>query len=182
MRRIVLASVPSDMSLPEALERIHSGTRAVVVDDSDGGRLVTAGDIMAASNAALDAGRKPEDVKVGSVVSSHARTTAPLLPHSFNIPAGVGGIPDLTQQEHNHFGTAFNASVDKRYVVQHLSADAALVVTASELFAVDLADNVTICTCAGDPKHSFEPRQLRVPGKCNKPHGVPVTCRSVGVS
>jgi hypothetical protein len=189
MDRLVLASVPFDMPVPQALQSIRPRTRAIVVTGPHRARLVTAGDIMEASNIALDADRDPASVKVGEVVSAHVPIKAlPLaLPRNFKLAGEFGRaqFPQLTLEERMHFESAFKESIessDTRYIIQHLGPDAAVVVTASEYFTAELGDNVTICTCVGDPKHSFEPRQLRVPGKCNKPHGVPVTCRSVGVS
>lgn len=188
MKRIVLASVPSDTPLSAALESIHPKTRGVVVKRSKGkSTLITAGDIMEAINNCLDAGRDPGKVFVGSVIPAQAPTTAPplSLPPGFSMTRHISlanGGPDLTAVESNltlgeqdHFRAAFQND-DQRYVVQHHGTDWAVVVTASERYADQLNTAFIVCTCVGDPKHRFEPSQLAVPGKCNKPHGVKVNC------
>lgn len=175
MDRLVLASVSLDVSLEKALGSIRAGTRAIVVIRPEGPLLLTAGDIMAACNAALDSGHDPEKVKVGEVVPAHAPVKAAPDP----LPQGVDMASQvLTNAEREHFERAFDQD-DQRYLIQYVAADMAVVVTASENFKRDLSSSFTICTCAGDPKHSFEQRQLVTPGICNKPHGAKVTCRTV---
>ena len=177
MDRIVLASVPCKTSLPEALARIHPKTRAIVVVGHGRARLVTAGDIMSAINDALDAGRNPADVNVGQVIPAQV---SPNASKSFPVPAGfalcpVGSRIGMTSGEMTKFHDIF-AGFDNRHIIEQVGDDSATVVTASERFAADLGQTMIICVCEGDPKHSFEPAQLRVPGTCNKPHAVKVTC------
>jgi hypothetical protein len=68
-----------------------------------------------------------------------------------------------------------------RYVVEEIGPEGAVIVTSSELLAGHLSKSLTICKCAGEPVHSFEPDQVRVPGVCNKPHGKPVTCSQASI-
>jgi hypothetical protein len=177
MDRIILATVPSTASLPEALASIHPNTRAIVVVGSEGALLVTAGDIMSAMNDALDSDRKPKDVKVGQVILAQAPLkTLKSFPLRVGVDFGpVGSRVGVTYDETPQFETFF-ADNDHRHIVEQIGPDTATVVTASERFAGDLGKSVIICVCAGDPKHSFEPDQVRVPGTCNKPHAKKVTC------
>src|ERR1700737_3764376 len=165
MDRIVLASVPSKTSLPEALARIHSKTRAIVVVGDGRARLVTAGDIMSAINDALDSGRSPADVDVGQVIPAQV---PPKARKSFPVRGGValgpvGSRIAITSGERTQFNDIFTG-YDDRHFIEQVGDDTATVVTASEGFAADLGKSVVICVCEGDPKHSFEPAQLRVPG------------------
>jgi hypothetical protein len=189
MRRIILSSVPPETPLPEALESIHPKTRALVVARPAGdSNVVTAGDIMEEINRALDSGRDPASVHVDKVVPKARPTKASPVsfPPDVDLPPNLNFaeqnidpfllVDTITTAERNFFESAFKAD-DQRYVVQHLGPDWAIVVTASELGARKLCTNLTICTCVGEPKHTFEPGQLVEPGKCNKPHAVKVNCK-----
>jgi hypothetical protein len=134
--------------------------------------MLTAGDIMAAINDALDNKQKPEEIEVGQVIPESRVPIAPgqsvPFQNSLYPDDGAGpGIEDLN---------AFFAHHDARYVIETINDTAASIRTASDAFAASLGRSVTICICEGDPKHSFEPAQLRKPGICNKPHAKRVTC------
>ena len=86
MERVVLARVPFDMPLSEALRCVRAGTRAVVVSRHDNPVLVTAGDIMAATNAALDANKNPVSIRIGDVVPVPADTKPFPLPLNIAPP------------------------------------------------------------------------------------------------
>jgi hypothetical protein len=188
MERVVLARVPFDMPLSEALRCVRAGTRAVVVSRHDNPVLVTAGDIMAAMNAALDANKNPVSIRIGDIVPVPADTKPfprPLNiapPLNLNLPEAGVPMPHLPRKsglERSHFETVFRDQ-DTHYAIQHLDSGLAVVVTASEHLAMDLGSSVTICSCEGDPVHSFERRQLVKPGICNKPHAKRVTCTTMG--
>jgi len=193
MDRLVLASVPFDLPLPDAFISMRADTSAVVVDGPGRPRLVSAGDMMEARNDAVDEGRDPATIRIGDVASRLLPTKAAPAALPLRVPAGsefggkfsgAGIMPD----ERSHFESAFRKAPrlphgpdgDENYLVQQITPDFAVVVTASERFAATLGASTMICTCAGDPVHTFEPRQLRVPGTCNKPHAKPVTCTTVG--
>lgn len=188
MRRIVLASVKFETPLSQGLDCIHPKTRAVVVDRrEEGPLLLTASDIMEATNNARDAHLDPAKIELGRVTARLWPINAkprPLpsdfdMPHDFKADRNfdVTQVFDLTPQERTHYEAVFADDIDPRYAIQQIAGDVAVVVTASERLAYDLGTSFTICTCAGDPVHRFEPRQLRVPGRCNKPHAKPVICR-----
>ncbi len=178
MERIVLARVAHDTSLTDALKKFRPKTRAIVVTSPDGSYLLTAGDLMDASNDAVDAQQDPAKVPVSRAVSRHTPITFQLLQAS-RVIASVGP-GNITDDERERFKGAFDSEgFDRRYLIEQVGSDAAVVVTASERFAHELGGSVVVCTCAGDPVHTFEQRQLKVPGKCNKPHGVDVTCAQV---
>lgn len=185
MQRIVLGSVKPTLSLPEALGKIRTGTRAVVVSDGHGSRVVTAGDIFDAMNDALDVGKDPKSIEVGEVKPTLLRVALEAPPITATDRFGPpGSWPPLTFPEENHFRLLLMAKEgDKRqrYVVEEIGPEGAVVVTSSEDFAGHLAKSLTICKCAGEPVHSFEPDQVRVPGVCNKPHGKRVTCGQAGI-
>jgi hypothetical protein len=180
MQRIVLANVKPTSSLPEALDRMQPGTRAVVVSDGHGSRIITAGDIFEAINDALDAGKNPEDIQVAEVKPTLLRIAleAPGIgvTDRFGRP---GSLPSLALTEQNHFRSILMMDSRKRrqrYIVEEIGPESTAIITSSDTFARGLAKSVTICKCAGDPVHSFEPDQVRVAGVCNKPHGSKVTC------
>jgi hypothetical protein len=189
MRRIILASVPASTTLAAALDRIPPETRALVVERPDGRSVVvTAGEIMEAMNSALDSGLDPKGVRVDKVFPPNKTPYAvPMaLPSNFSLKLDKGLATqsldlsseeqDMTPAERSHFAPIFKDGA-QTYVVQHLGPDWAVVVTAKESDGLALTASLTICTCVGDPKHRFEPSQLVVPGKCNKPHGVQVNCK-----
>ena len=189
---LVLASVPFDMPLPDAFVSMRANTSAVVVDGPGGPRLVSAGDMMEARNAAVDEGRNPAAIRIGDIASRLLPTEAPVTRRDRLSAGGEFGrmFSDggMTPGERSQFESAFRKAPqpphgpdgDENYLVQQITPDFAVVVTASERFAATLGASTMICTCAGDPVHTFEPRQLRVPGTCNKPHAKPVTCTTVG--
>lgn len=184
MQRIVLATVKPTASLPEGLKSIRAGTRAVVINDGHGSRMITAGDIFEAMNEALDKGEKPKDVKLAEVKPSQLRIAleAPVI-QTIDRFGPPGSVPSMTSTEEDHFSAILmtNGADDKpRYTVEEIGPASATIVTSSETFADALAKSVTVCKCAGSPIHSFEPHQVRVPGVCNKPHGSKVTCGQAG--
>jgi hypothetical protein len=185
MQRVVLGSVKPTLSLPEALDKIRAGTRAVVVSDGHGSRVVTAGDIFEAMNDALDAGKDPKSIEIGDVMPTLLRVAlrAPSIAATdrFGPP---GSWPPLTLPEEDHFRSILmtkDGDHRPRYVVEEIGPEGAVIVTSSELFAGHLAKSLTICKCAGEPVHSFEPDQVWLPGVCNKPHGKPVTCGQASI-
>jgi len=183
MQRIVLGSVKPTLSLPKALDKIRAGTRAVVINDGHGSRIVTAGDIFDAMNDALDAGKDPKSIAIGDVNPTLPRVAVGAPPITktdrFGLP---GSLPSLTLPEEERFRSLLvmtDGDKRPRYVVEEIGPEGAVVVTSSEIFAGHLAQTLTICKCAGKPVHSFEPDQVRVPGVCNMPHGKRVTCSAV---
>ncbi len=173
MDRLELARVPDKTSLRSALAKIRPGTRAVVVTGANGHRIVTAGEILAACNDAVDAGRDPASIPVAEAVAATgpevAAESRDLLDKRSVLDARIGGDDRAAAKRG---GPALN----HLFSITGVTHDAAVVVTASGRFAANLSGNLEICTCDGDPVHSFERRDLVVPGRCNKPHGVPVTC------
>lgn len=180
MDTLKLAVVSAETLLPQSLNRILKGTRALVVQSPERPPLmVTAGDIMSTWNDALDNQRDPREIQVGTVIPTRWPTRVPrnspgsVPPTQFS--AGVvievlGAPPPLIEYE------KFFDLNDDRYAIHQIIGDIATVVTASERYTVDLSTAITICRCTGIPMHTFEPRQLVNPGVCNKPHGAPVTC------
>jgi hypothetical protein len=201
----LLTRVSPKASLIEALEAIRSGTSAVVVEDEEP-YLVTADDIMAVSNEVADSDKvaKPESTPVGVVPRKGRRFDATaFLAESLGSIASLdslGGIAGLVREGFKPF-----APNDDRYMVlpntlewmsaiyanvlPHIApgrsvpngghtSGAFVVVTASESY-FQVGQGVTICTCVGNPVHRFSQKELRVPGKCNKPHGVIVNCKTV---
>jgi len=185
MQRIVLGRVKPTLSLPQALDKIKAGTRAVVVGDGHGSRVVTAGDIFEAMNEALDAGKDPKSVEIGEVKPTLPRVALGAPPITTTDRFGPpGSRPSLTLPEEDRFRSllmAKDGGKEPRYLVEEIGPEGAVIVTSSEAFAGHLAKSLTICKCAGEPIHSFEPDQVRVPGVCNRPHGKPVTCSQAGI-
>jgi len=180
MDTLQLAVVSAETLLPQALNRIRKGTRALVVQSPERPPLmVTAGDIMATWNNALDHQRNPREVQVGTVIPTRWPTRVPMnSPGSVpptQFSAGVvvevlGAPPPLIEYE------GFFDQNDDRYAIHQIIGDTATVVTASERYTADLSTAITICRCIGNPVHTFEPRQLVNPNVCNKPHGASVVC------
>lgn len=178
MDRIELASVPGNMPLPLALTKFKANTRALVVHRPVGEPfLLTASDIAAGINDALDANRDPGSVTVAEIEPSVAvrRVAAP--------PSLAGVFANsrmITSPERDAFESVFHAApqdADHRlYTIQYVDNQKAIVVTASERYGAELGETTTICRCVGNPVHTFEKRQLVEPDKCNKPHGVAVVC------
>lgn len=179
MQRIILGHVKPSDSVTDALNNmLGTGTRAVVVSDGHGSRIVTAGDIFDAMNDAIDAGRDPKKIEVGEVKPSLLRValqSPPILAmNRFGLP---GSQPPMTLQEEIHFRSILKThSGHDQYVVEEIGPEGAAIVTSSEAFAGHLSKSLMICKCSGEPVHTFEPDQVRVAGVCNKPHGKPVTC------
>jgi hypothetical protein len=178
MDRLILACVPADTPLLEALKKIRPNTRAVVVRRSDRSLLVTAGDIMSLCNDLVDLGADLSKATVG-IIRPVQTSVVPKSPMPAGLASMRGMAPEMKKAEQKHFDAAFKERNDGRYSIQETSDDEALVVTASELFKGQLNRSYTRCTCVGDPVHSFEQEDLEVPGKCNKPHGVDVSCETV---
>jgi hypothetical protein len=80
----------------------------------------------------------------------------------------------------NIYTNAFPTFPNKwtRDEITRFAAETAAVITAPETY-FQVGQGVTICTCVGNPVHRFNQRELRIRGKCNKPHGVIVNCRTV---
>jgi hypothetical protein len=175
MERLALAHVPADMPLSRAFSSFRKNTRGLVVKHPEGSYLVTAGDIADAWNQAADAGKDPATVPVGSIARKHRYTETHPLPLQRPARAAVKGF---AEHEQSHFRTAFQG-LAAQYTFQYLAPRTAVVVTSTETFADGLQGGVVICTCAGNPVHRFERRQLVDPTHCNKPHGVPVTCQAI---
>lgn len=180
MDELVLALVSAKTSLPHALESIRPGTRALVVHSPDRPPLlVTAGDIMAAMNEAVEHDYDPFDIPISTVTPAHTPMRAPKQSrgrdsaHSFGAATAIAvmATPVVKTDYLKIFGQH-----DDRYAIHEFNGDTARVVTASERFAAELNTAITICRCTGKPVHAFEPRQLVNPGVCNKPHAVPVVC------
>jgi len=182
MDQIELATVSEKVSLLEALHSIREGTRAVVVlRNNKAPLLVTASNIMEACNDAADQGQDPDKVKVTAAVPAHLPAIAPGHLPSFVHPnrADFGPTPVVSVfVDVNAYELMF-AKTDDRYAVHEVNGDTAKVVTSSERLAGELRNSVTICSCVGKPVHRFEPWQLAVPGRCNKPHGVTVNCAAI---
>jgi hypothetical protein len=148
--------------------------------------------MMEARNAAVDDGTDPAHIKIGHVESRLTPTKPPPVALPVHIPLGgeLGTIVGfhITAHERSHFEQAFQdapltahqPALNENYLIQDITSDAAVVVTASEAFSVVLKASFEICSCEGDPVHTFEPRQLKVKGVCNKPHAKPVTCKAGG--
>lgn len=178
MDRLELASVPADTPLPLALTKFRMNTRALVVRRPVGGHfLLTASDIASGINDAIDAKRDPAKVTVGEI--------EPIEPvRHVAAPSSLRGMPTnsrmITSLERDAFGSVFHAAPQdtghRLYSIQYADDEKAIVVTASERYGAELGETTTICRCVGNPVHTFEQRQLVEPDKCNKPHGVPVTC------
>jgi hypothetical protein len=195
-----VARVSPKASLIEVLEGIRPGTSSVVVADNDP-YLVTADDIMEACNEIADKGGQPEAAPISFIRRKGVRVHPPRKPPSSFVGGGWGGIVD-------HFRAIFQpfAPNDERYVIlprtfewardiytnafptfpnrltrdeiTRFAAETAAVITASETY-FQVGQGVTICTCVGNPVHRYNQKELRIPGKCNKPHGVIVKCRTV---
>lgn len=181
---LTVSLAPGDTPLSDALSRIRPGTRALVVHRKDAPPLlITAGDIMAAINDALDGGQKPKKIPLHTVSPIHTPMIAPGYAGPIRL---AGPLPlGIARSDAQRFLTGYQAFFDEndnRYAIHEVGADTALVVTASERVAADLSSAVIICKCAGDPVHTFEPRQLINPGVCNKPHRKKVTCGAVADS
>ena len=175
MDRLVLACIPADTPLLDALGKMRPKTRAIVVKGSDGPPvLVTAGNIMSMCNDLSDQNVDLAKIKVEIFRPVHTPLLVPNYPNDLRSFAG----PSLNNDERKHFEEIFRQK-DERYIIQGIRGDAAVVVTASEAFAYQLNRSYTRCTCVGDPVHSFEQEDLVEIGKCNKPHAVKVTCETV---
>lgn len=167
-----LNRLSAQASLVEALAGLRKGTQAIVVDDEDGPYLVLADDIMKACNDAADSGKDPASTPIAIARRKDARVEMPTIPmEAFEEAFHKGLLSD--------FEKAFEpfAPNDVRYAVRGIDDETAFVVTASE--GLKLGQSVTICTCVGNPVHRFNQSQLRVSGKCNMPHGVAVTCKTI---
>jgi hypothetical protein len=151
-----------------------------------GSRVITAGDIFEAMNDALDAGKDPKSIEVGEVKPTLSRVALGAPPITETDRFGPpGSWPSLTFPEKDRLGPLLMAKDDDkkhRYLVEEIGPEGAVIVTSSEAFAGHLAKSLTICKCAGEPVHSFEPDQIRVPGVCSKPHGKPVTCSQASIA
>jgi hypothetical protein len=163
-----LNRVSADTSLVEALGRLRAGTQAVLVDDEDGPYIVKADDIMEACNEAVDSGKDPASTPVGVARKTGRPVEMPAVP-----------LEAFEKELRHYFELEFEpfALNDVRYTVRRFDDNTHFIATASE--ALELGQSVTICTCVGYPVHYFNQSKLRVPGKCNKPHGVAVTCTTV---
>src|SRR6266446_5492265 len=116
MDRIVLASVPFDTPLSQVLAKMRPGTRAAVVVKPGGPVLVTAGDIMDAINAQVDAKRDPSMVKVGQINTDQGRIATPPFPRpQFEGLSTTEQLPNFTASEEKHFKDAFDRTNDRRY-------------------------------------------------------------------
>jgi hypothetical protein len=178
MDREVLALVSPNSSLEDAFGRFRNGTRAIVVDAPAGRYLLTADDLTDEWNDIADAKGNPAAVTVGTLRPRHRFTPTPRLPILHLL---LEGLPNLSPLELNYFGIAFQ-DPEHQYTIQDASDDAAVVVTSSEDVAGGMrtASGVTrFCTCVGSPVHRFEQSKIVNQWYCNKPHGVPVKCRSV---
>jgi hypothetical protein len=178
MDRLILACVPADTPLLDALKKMRPNTRAIVVRRLDGPLLVTAGDIMSLCSDLVDLGADLSKATV-EIIRPVQRRVVPKSPMAADLGSMRGTAPRMSKLEQKHFDAAFKERNESRYAIQEISDDEALVVTASETFRGDLNRSYTRCTCVGDPVHSFEQEDLEVKGKCNKPHGVDVNCETV---
>jgi hypothetical protein len=164
-----LNRVPAHASLIEALARLRAGTPAVVVDDKDGPYLVKADDIMEACNEAADSRKDPASTPIAVARKAGMRVETPTIP-----------MEAFEKRLHPYFEQVFEpfAPNDVRYTVRRIDGETDFIVTASESF-LNPGQSITICTCVGKPVHRFNQHQLKVPGKCNMPHGVAVTCKKI---
>jgi hypothetical protein len=187
--KVELVLMQPTVSLARALKSIRTGTRALMVDGASGPKLLTVADILSAANHALESGRQPSDLSLGDVIAEK------LLPQN-----GSRTVGDSLTSVHSH--SLADATIVGHVVADMLSdrtpirsrdwtfemrrrgATSTAVITASERFVAELAMDAVICTCNGEPQHSFEKHQLATPGKCNVPHKRPatVTCRRLGDS
>jgi hypothetical protein len=190
--RLRLAAIPAETPLKGVLAMLLPGTRAAVITGDGAPRLVTAGDILAACNRASD-DENLAGVKVGTVFHTHSPMRVPKPAVKYvSIASSAGRVPEfvpanisllgqativggLGTEERLYFESVFEGD-DHRYAIQHVDGNVAVVVTASERFAADLGESVVICSCIGPTVHSFEKRDLVIPGKCNMLHGVAVNC------
>jgi hypothetical protein len=163
-----LNRVPAHVSLVEALARLRAGTRAVVVDDKDGPYLVMADDIMEACNEAADSRKDPASTPIAVARKTGIRVETPKVP-----------MEAFKKRLRSHFKEVFDyvAPDDVRYTHRRLDSETDFIVAASA--TLQLGQSITICSCVGNPVHRFNQDQLKVPGKCNKPHGVAVTCKTI---
>jgi hypothetical protein len=163
-----LNRVPAETSLVEAFERLQPGKRAVVVGEEEAPYLVTADDLMEACNKAVENNENPALTPVTA-----ARGRGAVIETS-SVP-----MEAFEKSLRRHFEHVFRpfAVDDDRFTVRRIDDGSSFVVTASEF--LQLGQSITICTCVGNPVHRFNQAQLRVPGKCNMPHGVKVTCRTI---
>ena len=163
-----LNRVPAHASLVEALDRFRTGTRAVVVEGKDGPYLVTANDIIEACNAAADSGKDPASTPVAVAPQAGVRVEMPKIP-----------MEAFEKNLRSNFEREFAPFVpgDLRYTLRRIDDETDFIVTASE--TLQLGQSITICTCVGNPVHRFTQDKLKVPGKCNMPHGVAVNCKTI---
>jgi hypothetical protein len=166
--RLRLSHVPADTSLVAALDRLLAGTRAVVVDDKKGPRLVTADDIMEACNTAADSGKDPASIPVTVALKAGAQVEMPEIP-----------LEAFERELRHDFERKFAPFVpdDVRYTMRRIDDETDFIVTASE--TLQLGQSITICTCVGNPVHRFNKDRQTTPGKCIMPHGATTTCKTV---
>lgn len=173
-----LPIVDGKVCMPGMVQTMRqSNSGAILVRQGNSHELLTAEQIFAAGNAAVEAGKDSFALKASDILvsSTSAQTPIRLNTQDWDFESPIPG------GEFGNFGRQLRAAFDQsneRFMVVQEDQERARVVTPSETIGAEVFRAFTQCVCEGpEPRvHTFTPSMLRKAGVCNYAHAVKVTC------